>query len=645
MIRDLKKSCFFLLLFAGSSAVAQVKSFKIASPNEKIVLTFNVSVSGEPSYAISRNNVQVLESSKLGLVRADGDYSRNLRLLSVSGLEGIAGQYETLVGKRRVNRYSAHQQVFHLSNSAGKALDMIFRVSDDGVAFRYYFPGQSADLKKITNELTSFNFPERARGWLQPMADAQTGWERSNPSYEENYEQGISVGTKSPIRAGWVFPALFQNGDTWVLITESASEGNYAGTRLKPDSPAGEYSIGFPQSPEVFSPQAALLPESKLPWYTPWRIIALGSLKTITESTLGTDLAKPTAERDLSYIKPGKSAWSWVLMKDDSTVYHVQKRFVDYAADMNWEYCLVDAEWDKRIGYEKIAELSEYAQSKKVGLILWYNSAGAWNSTPYTPRNQMLTRESRRAEFARLQKMGIKGVKIDFFGGDGQSFMQYYQDILRDAADHKILVNFHGATLPRGLQVTYPNLMTMESVKGMEFRTFAQVTEDMQPAHCTTIPFTRNVFDPMDYTPMVLHKIPNIKRKTSNGFELALPILFTSGIQHMAETPEGMAHVPDYVKQHLRSLPSTWDDIRFIDGFPGKRAVIARKSGNKWYVAGINGEGTEKELTLDLSFIPGKGKMITDGKEEFSFSQADIVPSRTTSVKLKPAGGFVMVFE
>lgn len=645
MMINLQKFSFFLLLIAGSSAVAQVKSYKITSPNENISATFTLNANGEPAYTISRNNVQVLELSKLGLVRADGDYSRNLKLVSASPTQAIAGQYETLVGKRRLNRYSANQQVFHLSSPAGKALDIIFRVSDDGVAFRYYFPGQSTDVKKITNELTSFNFPERARGWLQPMADAQTGWERSNPSYEENYEQGIPVGKKSPIRAGWVFPALFQNGDTWVLITESASEGNYAGTRLKPDSPAGEYSIGFPQSPEVFAPQAALLPESRLPWYTPWRIIALGSLKTITESTLGTDLAKPTAELDLSYIKPGKSAWSWVLMKDDSTVYHVQKRFVDYAADMNWEYCLVDAEWDKRIGYEKIAELSEYAQSKKVGLILWYNSAGAWNSTPYTPRNLMLTRESRRAEFARLQKMGIKGVKIDFFGGDGQSFMQYYQDILKDAADHKILVNFHGATLPRGLQVTYPNLMTMESIKGMEFRTFAQETEDMQPVHCTTIPFTRNVFDPMDYTPMVLHKIPNIKRKTSNGFELALPVLFTSGIQHMAETPEGMAHVTEYVKQHLRSLPSTWDDVRFIDGFPGKRAVIARKSGNKWYVAGINGENTEKELTLDLSFIPGKGKIITDGQEEFSFAQADILPSRTTSVKVKGAGGFVMVFE
>jgi len=645
MIKELKRFAFFLLLFAGSSAVAQVKSFKISSPNEKIVVTFNLSGSGEPSYTISRNNVQALESSKLGLVRTDGDYTRNLKLTSAPRIEDVARQYETLVGKRRINKYAAKQQVFHLSNSAGKALDIIFSVSNDGVAFRYYFPGQSADVKKITNELTTFNFPESAKGWLQPMADAQTGWERSNPSYEENYEQGIPVDKKSPIRAGWVFPALFQNGDTWVLITESASEGNYAGTRLKPDSPSGEYSIGFPQSSEVFAPQAALLPESKLPWYTPWRIIALGSLKTIVESTLGTDLAKPAADPDLSYIKPGKSAWSWVLMKDDSTVYHVQKRFVDYAADMNWEYCLVDAEWDKRIGYEKIAELSEYAQSKKVGLILWYNSAGAWNSTPYTPRNLMLTRESRRAEFARLQKMGIKGVKIDFFGGDGQSFMQYYQDILRDAADHKILVNFHGATLPRGMQVTFPNLMTMESIKGMEFRTFAQQTEDMQPAHCTTIPFTRNVFDPMDYTPMVLHKIPNIKRKTSNGFELALPILFTSGIQHMAETPEGMAHVPDYVKQHLRSLPSTWDDVRFIDGFPGKRAVIARKSGNKWYVAGINGESTEKELTLDLSFIPGKGKMITDGKEEFSFAQADVVPSRTTSVKVKGAGGFVMIFE
>lgn len=645
MVSNLKKVNLMILLFACLSVGAQDRTFQVASPNKSLMLTFGITTSGNIFYSVTRSRVPVLEQSKLGIVREDGDYSRYMKLISASVVNVTTGQYELANGKRKNVRYLANRQVFHLSNNAGKTMDVIFQVSNDGVAFRYYFPEQSTDVKRIREERTSFNFAENAKGWLQPMADAQTGWEHSNPSYEENYQQGIPVGTPSPIKAGWVYPALFQSGDTWVLITETAPERNYCGTRLRAESPKGEYSIGFPQPQELFSAGSALNPESKLPWYTPWRIIAMGSLKTIVESTLGTDLAKPAIKMDESFIKPGRSAWSWVLMKDDSTVFHVQKRFIDYAAEMKWEYCLVDADWDKKIGYEKIAELADYARSKKVGLILWYNSAGAWNTTPYTPRNMLLTKEARILEFSKLQKMGVKGVKIDFFGGDGQSFMTYYQDILADAAAHHLLVNFHGATLPRGLQRTFPNLMTMESIKGMEFRTFAQETEDMQPVHCTTIPFTRNVFDPMDYTPMVLHKIPNIKRSTSNGFELALPVLFQSGIQHFAETPEGMSHVPRYVKDFLKALPVTWDDTRFIDGFPGKRAVIARRSGKRWYVAGINGEKQDKVLTLDLSFINSIGKMINDGPADLSFVQSDIRPSRNTTVNVKASGGFVIMFE
>ncbi|WP_235048361.1 glycoside hydrolase family 97 protein [Arcticibacter svalbardensis] len=641
----MKKLNLMILLFSGMTAAAQDKIYQIKSPDQSLSVTFGLRRTGTLFYSLNRNNVVVLEQSKLGLIRQDADFSRNLKLISASDITITTDQYELLTAKRKLNQYTANKQVFHLSNATGAKLDIIFQVSNDGVAFRYYFPEKSTVVKKITVEATSYNFAENAKGWLQPMADAQTGFEHSNPSYEENYQQGIAVGKPSPIRAGWVYPALFQAGDTWVVITESAPERNYCYTRLNALSPNGEYSISFPQGPEVFSAGAALNPESELPWYTPWRIIGVGSLKTIVESTLGTDLAKPALNMDASFIKPGKSAWSWVLLKDDSTVFNVQKRFIDYAKDMKWDYCLVDAEWDKKIGYEKIAELAAYAKKKDIGLILWYNSAGTWNTVPFTPRNLLLTKESRVTEFAKLEKMGIKGVKIDFFGGDGQSFVQYYQDILQDAADHHILVNFHGATLPRGLQRTYPNLMTMESIKGMEFRTFLQANEDMQPVHCTTIPYTRNVYDPMDYTPMVLYKIPNIKRSTTNGFELALPVLFLSGIQHFAETPEGMSHVPGYVKEMLKTLPASWDDVRFIDGFPGKRVVIARRSGTRWFVAGINGEKEDKELTLDLSFINSTGKMITDGAQDLSFVQSDVIPSRNTLVKVKAAGGFVIVFE
>lgn len=333
-------------------------------------------------------------------------------------------------------------------------------------------------------------------------------------------------------------------------------------------------------------------------------------------------------------------------MGDNQTVYDVQKKFIDYAADMHWDYTLIDSMWDSQIGYEKIKELIDYAATKNIGILLWYNSNGDWNDAPQTPRHLMLTHESRVKEFARLREMGVKGLKIDFFGGDGKSMIAYYVDILKDAADYGLLINFHGATLPRGWQRTYPNLMTAEAIKGFEFTTFSQADQDAAPAHIATALFARNLFDPMDYTPMVFGDIPNIKRATRNGFELAESILFISGIQHFVEIPEGMATVPDYVKTFLQDIPRNWDDVKFIDGIPGKYVVIARKSGDAWYLAGINAEESDKALTLDLSFIGNKKTaLITDGATEREFTTMEIASDKATAVTLKPKGGFVAVFK
>ncbi|ALI99374.1 alpha-glucosidase [Rufibacter tibetensis] len=622
------------------------KEYTLESPDKSIAVRFSLAADQGATYAITRNGAPVLQDSKLGVRMEDADLTRGLALESVSKVESVKDDYEILTAKRRKNSYRANKRTFHLKNAQGQQMDVIFQVSDDGVAFRYFFPGQSGEKKKINQEFTSFKFPESAKGWLQPMSDAKTGWESTNPSYEEYYLKGIPVGTPSPIKAGWVFPALFQNGENWALITESAPDGSYCGSRLAQNAPGGEYQLAFPQEAEKM-PNGVVNPESELPWYTPWRIIAVGSLKTIAESTLGTDLAKPAINLDQSFIKPGKSAWSWALLKDDSTVYDVQKRFIDYAARMNWAYTLIDADWDKKIGYAKVKELADYAKAKNVGLLLWYNSAGAWNTAPYTPRDKMLIHESRMQEFARLRDMGIKGVKIDFFGGDGQSVMQYYNDILKDAAENKLLVNFHGCTLPRGWQRTYPNLMTMESIKGFEFITFEQQNADEEAAHATVIPFARNVFDPMDFTPVNLDQIPRITRKTTKGFELALSVLFVSGIQHYVEIPQGMAKQPAYVQGFLKEVPAVWEDSKFIDGYPGKQVVMARQANGKWYVAGINGENTAKSMVLDLSFLKGKkGSFITDSNEASGMQQkaVEIAANGKTTVDLKPNGGFVMVF-
>ncbi|MCP9494856.1 MAG: glycoside hydrolase family 97 protein [Pyrinomonadaceae bacterium MAG19_C2-C3] len=469
-------------------------------------------------------------------------------------------------------------------------------------------------------------------------------------SYEEFYEKDIPVGAPSPSGAGWVYPGLFRSGDAWLLVSESGLSRTFCGTRLRSASPDGEYRIGFPDSRENFQ-GGAVNPESTLPWLTPWRVIVVGSLETIVESTLGVDLADKPARSATSSIKPGKASWSWVLLGDEQTTFEVQKRFIDYAAAMHWQYCMIDGLWDTQIGYEKVKELIDYANGKNVKILLWYNSAGDWNSSPQTLRNRMLTHESRVREFEHLKAMGVAGLKIDFFGGDGQSMIGYYFDILEDAAPYNFLINFHGATLPRGLQRTFPHLMTVEAIRGFEFVTFEQKNADQEPTHAAMLPFTRNVFDPMDFTPMALDRINNrVERRTTSGFELALSVMFTSGIQHYAEIPEGMAKVPVYVRDFLKSVPNVWEDTKFLDGYPGKFAVVARQGENRWYIAGINGEATEKKLTLALDKLPvrGFGRLITDGDGgNLSFRQEKLQmgADKKLEITVKPHGGFVLVSE
>lgn len=613
----------------------------LRSPDNHIAVTVRAA-DGKLTYTVARDGKPVLQASSLGLQLAGADLTSDLSLLAASTPRAIEDHYRMAVGKRKDITYRANEQTYSLQNARQQKIDIVFRVSNDGVAFRYIVAEPSLPLKKLVQEHTTFALPKGAKAWLQPMSVAQTGWSNTNPSYEEHYQMDIAAGTKSPTEAGWVFPALFRTGANWIAISEANMDGSWQASRLAQDSSGGEYRIGNPMAAEVYT-NGGLMAEVEGTLTSPWRVIALGSLATVTNSTLGTDLAAPAVAFDAARVKPGRASWSWAILKDDSIVYDVQKKFIDYAAEMKWEYTLIDVNWDRNIGYDKIKELADYAARKNVGLILWYNSSGPWNKTEYSPKGQLLTHEQRVKEFKRLSDIGIKGLKIDFFAGDGQSMIAYYNDILRDAAAAGLLVNFHGSTLPRGWQRTWPNLMTMEAIKGFEFTTFEQKDQDAMPSHAAMLPFTRNLFDPMDFTPVVFGDIPNIKRASTNGFELATSVLYLSGIQHFADTPEGMATAPDYVKKFMQDVPGSWDDSRLVDGYPGKYAVVARRAGNTWYIAGINGTDQEKTLTLDLSFVGNKqGVVITDGKEARSFSQRGIAAGKKVAVTVKPHGGFVI---
>ena len=633
-----------LILMVILFNVTFCEDYTINSPNANISVTFSLTIEGEPVYSISHSDEVILRQSKLGIIRTDDDFSTNLTLDSASTESVVTDNYTMLHGKRMNCSYTGNKRVFYLKNSNTKSMNIIFQVSDDGVAFRYHFPGTTDTTIKILRETTSYHFNLSARAYIQNCPNSQTGWCNTQPSYEEPYSKNISVGTSAPHEAGWVLPALFKSGNFWISITETAVDTNYCGSRLSQFSPDGEYTVQFPQSTEG-STGEPVLPESVLPWYTPWRILAItDNLASLVESTLGTDLAIPARYDVSSWLQPGIASWSWVILKDGATVYNTQRQFIDFASTMNWKYCLVDAYWDTQIGYTQIEQLADYAETKNVKILLWYNSAGDWNTTTLTPRDKLLTSELRNAEFQVLQDMGVGGIKVDFFGGDGQSMMKYYIDILKDAAKYNLAVNFHGCTFPRGWHRTYPNLVTMEAIRGEEYVTFGQNYADEQPSHCATIPFTRNLFDPMDFTPVNFSGIPNQTRRTTGGFEIALSVMFTSGIQHIAEIPSGMASQKDFVKEYMSTLPDRWEDVKFIDGYPGRFVVLARKAGERWYIVGINGLNTSRIITLNVPFMSdtSKGIIITDSVSTDYFIKRGVNFSEPFDIKMYPHGGFVI---
>lgn len=643
-----KTSKYFIDIFAGILILflgCQSPDNSLSSPDGTVQLILKISDKGEPFCQVFLNDKKAISSCQLGLVREDDDFVTDLKLRSGSSIKRIKDSYELKVSKKKTCHYLANQRIFHFENTNGKKLDVIFQLSNDGLAFRYYFPDSTNEIKKIVEEKTMLNFQDSTRTWIQPMALSKSGWCQVNPSYEEYYEDGVLISELADSSAGWIFPALLKSGDIWMAITETAPDKNYCGSRLQKKGD-WNFQIGFPDSTE-HKENGPVNPESSLPWYSPWRIITISdNLGTIVESTLGTDLAEPAKDMDFSFVKPGRSSWSWVLLKDDSTLFDVQKKFIDYASNMNWEYCLIDCFWDKQIGMDRIIELAKYAKTKHVGIWLWYNSSGDWNSTILSPKDRLLTREGRQVAFRKLQEIGIKGIKVDFFGADGQSMMSYYQEIIEDAAKFGLMVNCHGATLPRGMHRTYPNLLTMEAIRGFEFVTFEQPNADKQAKHCTFIPFTRNLFDPMDFTPVCFGEIPYIKRLTGNCFEMATSVLFISGVQHFAEKPEVMYKMPTAVQDFMRNVPVTWDETRFIDGYPGAYVVIARRKDKTWYVAGVNGDTQAKNVSMTLDFIDSdKSKILfadEPDKRSFKIKKDISLENSKLELKLKPKEGFVL---
>lgn len=643
-----------MLLAGTTSTAALADNYQVKSPDGLTAVTINDD-GGRLNYSVALAGKVMVEPSALGVKTNIGDFTSGLTLKEKKDAT-VADDYEMRTVKASKISYRANQLNLTYENTDKKVMTVTFNVSDNNVAFRYSFPqqGETASMV-VTGESTSFRLPQHTTTFICPQSSAMVGWKRTKPSYEEEYKADAAMTERSQYGCGYTFPCLFHEGDDgWVLVSETGTNGSYVGCRLSDYDPAQGYSIAFPMEGEangLGSTSAGLA----LPGATPWRTITVGAtLKPIVETTIAYDVVKPEYEAKEAYAA-GRYTWSWLIWQDKSINYDDQVKYIDLASKMGYEYVLIDNWWDTQIGRGRMAELSRYAQSKGVHLMLWYNSNGYENDAPQGPKQCMSTAAARKREMAWMKSIGVKGIKVDFFAGDKQQTMQLYEDILADANEYGLQVIFHGCTLPRGWERMYPNYVASEAVLASENVYFSEHHAQQEPFQLTLHPFCRNTVATMDWGGVIMNRYMSKdnksrhKRYTTDAFEMATGITNQSSIQCVAMQPNNLDELPQFELDFLKELPCTWDETRFIDGYPGKYVVMARRHGDTWYVAGLNAETTPLKLTLSLPML--KGKSLTCYSDKPSKKGAMPETQMTTvktdkngsiKITLQPNGGLIL---
>ncbi len=619
-----------LLLLAATCTSPAAEVASLVSPDGTNRIAVHLDENGAPAYRVFRKDRQVIGDSPLGL-RGDPDFSRGLKLESAGEMEIRQERYELFAGIRPRVDQPHHRRSLVFRNGSGERITLDLNAGNEGVAFRYRFSEHGAE-RTIDEELSGFRLPPEAKGWISPYNSSSD----SSPAYEDYYFAVKPGDPPPPSRGGptrgWYFPALFQTPDAWMLLTESGTDANYCGCHLAADSTGGLYRIAFPfpdESTRGVKHPENVKPRHTLPWTMPWRVIVLGDTAgDILLSTLVTDLAPPSEIADTTWIAPGRASWAWWAYPDGPADTALFARFIDAAAERGWEHSLLDAGWWKA----DTRELADLGTRKKTALHFWSHANDFYDTH----------RRSRKLDgFAR---MGAAGVKIDFWCSDRQETMTAMTETLREAAKRRIMVNFHGCTLPRGWHRTWPNLMTVEAVLGAESYMFDQRFPEKAAELNTILPFTRNVAGPMDYTPLGLAE-KRYRRLTTAAHELAASIVFTSGIVHYADDPETYTAFPAEARAILRDAPARWDETRCLIGEPGRVVVLARRSGSDWFIAGLNGTSAEIPVTLDLSPF-GKSALGTlvheSGDMRMELAATPSEPSATWRHTLPARGGFVL---
>ena len=670
----MKKSILTLaMMFSVLTMMAENRS--VSSPDGQLEVTIS-NEDGQSRYAVTYDQQPVILPSLLGVKTNIGDFSTGLTMKDAHE-QRIDEQYTMRGTKASSKHYVANELRVVFENGKKQQMTVVFQVANNDIAFRYEFPTlRNTHSIIIDSEQTSFRLPEQTTTFLCPQSDAMVGFARTKPSYEEDYHTDVALTERSRPGHGYTFPCLFKAplsstlGGTaspkgskssskgqaeralWVLISETGAAGAYPGTRLSDYSPEEGYTIAFPMAEEAngFGTTNAAL---ALPGATVWRTITVGnSLKPIVETTVAYDVVKPVYEPSTDY-KGGRYTWSWLIWQDNATNYNDQVKFIDLAAAMGYEYCLVDAMWDTQIGRDKMEELSKYAQSKGVRLMLWYNSNGYANDAPQSPKNGMNSSVNRKREMAWMQKIGVAGIKVDFFGGDKQHTMQLYEDILSDANDYGLQVIFHGCTLPRGWERLYPNFAASEAVLASENVFFSEYHAKQQAFELTMHPFCRNAVASMDWGGVIMNKYlakdnkSRHRRYTTDTFEMATAITNQSPINCIAIQPNNLDELPQHELDFLREVPTTWDETRFLDGYPGKYVVMARRHGQRWYVAGLNAEAQPLTLTLTMPELAGKTATYyyDDMKNGPQRSELKGNKRGEAKVTIQPNGGIIVTID
>ena len=605
----------FLLALLATVGMLQTAGAaeRLTSPKGDIVVVVDVQ-NGKPTYEVSLGGVQFLKPSPLGLLTNLGDFTEGLTLAGCDS-KTQHDEYWLKTTKQSHISYDATEAVCRFEKDGKRVLDIQFHITDRDVAYRYkLYPkkirGGETLVAVVNGEASGFVMPDGTTTFLCPQSGPMNGFARTSPSYETSYTLDDQMG-KNGWGNGFTFPCLFKTPAGWLLLSEAGTDGGYVGCRLL-NAGGSNYKIGFPQEGEMngFGTTSAAV---SLPCETPWRTITLGTtLAPIVETTVTNDVVRPKYQASKEYVY-GKGSWSWIIGMDPSCNFDEQKRYIDFSAAMGWRSVLVDALWDVQIGYEKMAELARYGRERGVGLFLWYNSNGSWNDAPQSPKGKMDKSAARRKEMAWMKDNGILGIKVDFFGGDKQPMMQLYEDILTDANEFGLQVIFHGCTLPRDWERMYPNYVASEAVLASENLHFGQGACDAEAFNACIHPFIRNTVGSMDFGGSTLNKHYNkdnqhgTTRKTSDVFALATAVLFQSSVQHFAMAPNNLEDAPAWAVDFMKQVPTNWDETRFIDGYPGKYCIMARRAGTKWFVVGITSDGTPLQKKIDTKAFFPKG--------------------------------------